>query len=288
MRVSGLLACAFLAVSATTVEAQPPPAAIFTDPPADAAHPARSEVLHIPSGGVTINGLAYIPAGAGPHPTAVIFHGLPGNEKNLDLAQAVRRAGWTAVTVNYRGSWGSPGHYRFKGTLEDAKAVLAYLRDPTTAAKLQIDPHRLVIMGHSLGGWVTAMTGGADADVAGAVLISAADMGRTSAMSKADRVALAADNMESLADVTAESMADDLATLGGLGFATAAPGLARHPLLVITSDDGLADQDHALATDVAGRGGKVAERHFAADHSYNQSRIALESTILTWLAALPK
>ncbi|MDO8912512.1 MAG: hypothetical protein Q8N10_08825 [Phenylobacterium sp.] len=32
-----------------------------------------------------------------------------GNEKNLDLAQAVRRAGWNAVTFNYRGSWGSPG-----------------------------------------------------------------------------------------------------------------------------------------------------------------------------------
>ncbi|MFD3266336.1 hypothetical protein [Phenylobacterium ferrooxidans] len=32
-----------------------------------------------------------------------------GNEKNLDLAQAVRRAGWNAAAFNYRGSWGSPG-----------------------------------------------------------------------------------------------------------------------------------------------------------------------------------
>jgi predicted alpha/beta-fold hydrolase len=63
------------------------------------------EVLHIPSGGVEINGVAYVAAGAGPHPVLVLFHGLPGNEKNLDLAQAVRRAGWTVVTLNYRGSW---------------------------------------------------------------------------------------------------------------------------------------------------------------------------------------
>ena len=61
-------------------------------------------VLHIPSHGVLINGVVYTPAGAGPHPTIVICHGLPGNEKNLDLAQAVRRAGWNAVTFNYRGS----------------------------------------------------------------------------------------------------------------------------------------------------------------------------------------
>ena len=47
-------------------------------------------VLHIPSHGVLINGLVYSPSGAGLHPTLVICHGLPGNEKNLDLAQAVR------------------------------------------------------------------------------------------------------------------------------------------------------------------------------------------------------
>jgi len=35
--------------------AQDVPAAIFTDPVHDAAHPARMEVLHIPSGGVAIN-----------------------------------------------------------------------------------------------------------------------------------------------------------------------------------------------------------------------------------------
>ncbi|MFA6219845.1 MAG: hypothetical protein WC692_08725 [Erythrobacter sp.] len=41
----------------------PLPAAIYTDPAADSEHPARMETLHIPSGGVEINGLAYIAAG---------------------------------------------------------------------------------------------------------------------------------------------------------------------------------------------------------------------------------
>ena len=115
------------------------PAAIFTDPPADAAHPPRMEVLHIPSGGVEINGVAYLAGGAGVHPTVVLLHGLPGNEKNLDLAQAIRRAGWNVVTFNYRGSWGSPGTFSFEGNLADAKAVLAYVRAPANAAKLGID-----------------------------------------------------------------------------------------------------------------------------------------------------
>lgn len=59
-------------------------------------------MLHIPSHGVWINGLIYQPSGAGPHPTLIVCHGLPGNEKNLDLAQAVRRAGWNAVTFSAR------------------------------------------------------------------------------------------------------------------------------------------------------------------------------------------
>src|SRR5271166_2220579 len=141
---------------ADAASAQSVPPAIFTDPAADAAHPAKMTVLHIPTHGVQINGIVYQPSGAGPHPTLVICHGLPGNEKNLDLAQAVRRAGWNAVTFNYRGSWGSPGVFRFAQNLEDADAVLAFLRDPANASRLGIDPKRIAIAGHSMGGWVTA------------------------------------------------------------------------------------------------------------------------------------
>ncbi|MGC2615581.1 MAG: DUF1749 domain-containing protein, partial [Terracidiphilus sp.] len=126
MRLLSFTISALLALAATA-HSQTVPAAIYTDPPMDTAHPAGMVVLHIPSHGLLINGLAYTATGAGPHPTMVICHGLPGNEKNLDLAQAVRRAGWNAVTFNYRGSWGSPGSYSFAQNLEDADAVLAYL-----------------------------------------------------------------------------------------------------------------------------------------------------------------
>src|ERR1019366_7163186 len=85
MRIPLLLLAVLSAVSVAA--AQSVPAAIYTDPPVDAAHPAAMVVLHIPSHGAMINGVVYSPAGAGSHPTLVICHGLPGNEKNLDLAQ---------------------------------------------------------------------------------------------------------------------------------------------------------------------------------------------------------
>ncbi|MEW5685330.1 MAG: alpha/beta fold hydrolase [Pseudomonadota bacterium] len=274
------------AAFATATQAAPPPRAIFTDPPADAAHPARSEVLHIPSGGVEINGLAYIAAGAGAHPTVVLFHGLPGNEKNLELAQAVRRAGWNVVTVNYRGSWGSPGKFSFKGNVDDARAVLAWLRRPEVAAKLHVDPRRLVIGGHSMGGWVTAVTGGSDPDIAGAFLIAAADMARTSKAPREERLAIARNNMETLAGVTAEDMAEQMTGLGDLSFAAAAPGLAKHRLLVLTCDDGLKPQADALVIDVKRRGGKVAVVHVATDHSWNTARVRLATEVIEWLGEL--
>ena len=35
----------------------------------------------------------YTAGGEGPHPTVLLLHGIPGCERNLDLAQALRRAG---------------------------------------------------------------------------------------------------------------------------------------------------------------------------------------------------
>ncbi|MBS0362757.1 MAG: alpha/beta hydrolase [Proteobacteria bacterium] len=265
------------------------PAAVFTDPPADKAHPPRMEVLHIPTaGGLEINGVAYLAGGAGAHPTLVLLHGLPGNEKNLDLAQAVRRAGWNVVTFNYRGSWGSPGKFSFAGNLDDAKAVLAYVRDPKHAAFLGVDTKTLVLAGHSMGGWVTSLTAAGDDGLAGAILISAADMGALGAAPRASIVKEMADDMESLAGVTPETMADEIQAIGArTGWSPAvAKGLAKKPLLILTSDDGLAAEAETLAKAVAADGGVVVTHHEATDHSYSGRRIALEAAVIRWLQGL--
>ncbi|MEN9683109.1 MAG: hypothetical protein RLZZ427_860 [Pseudomonadota bacterium] len=266
------------------------PSAIYTDPPADAAHPARMEVLHIPSGGVAINGVAYLASGAGRHPTVVICHGLPGNEKNLDLAQAVRRAGWNAITFNYRGSWGSPGAYRFAQNPADAQAVLAFLRDPQQAARYGIDTSRIAIIGHSMGGWVAAMVGGQDNALLGVGLISAANMGREGASGRADAIALMRDNMEALAGVTPETMADEaIANHDTFDFLHQANGLAAKPVLILSSDDGLAPQTDELAAAIRSAGGaRLQTRHVATDHSWSDRRIALQASVIDWLQSLLK
>ena len=282
--------CAATAIVAPA-RAQDVPAAIATDPPHDAAHPARMEVLHIPSGGVLINGLAYIAVGAGPHPVVVLCHGLPGNEKNLDLAQAMRRAGWTVIAFNYRGSWGSPGSYRFAGDLQDADAVLAYIRDPANAAALGLDPTRVVMVGHSLGGWVTALTAAHDKGLIGAALISPGNIGLLGKLPRAVAIKAFADNgMEALADTSPAIMADEaIAHADAFDFVKAAPRLSGVPLLILTSDDGLAAPADALAAGAKAAGNaRVSALHVATDHGWSDARVRLESEVIRWLAGLKR
>lgn len=268
--------------------ALPLPAAIYTDPPADKAHPARMEPLHVPTGGVEINGIAYLAAGKGPHPTLVICHGWPGNEKNLDLAQAVRRAGWNAVTFNYRGSWGSPGSFRFAQNPDDAQAVLAFLRDPANAARLGIDPARIAIIGHSMGGWVSATVGARDSRLLGAGLISAGNMGILKGIGREALVKESAANAESLADTSPERMADELlAAPAWFDFRNGAAALADRPVLALTSDDGLAGHTDDLVKAIRARGGRrVTAVHIATDHSWSDRRIDLQARVIRWLNTL--
>lgn len=281
---------ALTAISAPALASGDPalPAAIYSDPVVDADHPARMETLHIPSGGVEINAIAYIASGKGPHPTLVICHGWPGNEKNLDLAQAVRRAGWNAIAFNYRGSWGSPGSFRFANNPQDAAAVLAYLREPGNAEKLGVDPRRIAIIGHSMGGWVSAMTAGQDEELIGMAQISAANMGWVGRLERDDLVKRSAGNAETLADTSPEMMADELiANQTQFDFLQYAPQLASKSVLILSSDDDLAFMTDALVAAVREAGGtRVTAIHEATDHSWSDKRIALQAHVIRWLETL--
>lgn len=58
------------------------------------------------SHGSLLNASVYVAAGSTHHPTAIVLHGFPGNERNLDFVQSIRRTGWNVLYFDYRGSWG--------------------------------------------------------------------------------------------------------------------------------------------------------------------------------------
>jgi hypothetical protein len=94
--------------------------------------------------------------------------------------------------------------------------------------------------------------------------------------------------MESLAGVTPASMVDEIHSHAQeFLLKNAAAGLVTIPLLALTSDDGLVDHSDAFVAAIKSAGGKlVATHHVATDHSWSDHRIALESTIITWLSDL--
>jgi len=295
-----LLALAILA-QPVCVHAQQAPAAIATDPAADKASPAAIETMQLPSHGAPMNALVYIAAGAGPHPVVILLHGFPGNEKNLDLAQAMRRAGWNVLYFNYRGSWGSPGDFSFTHAMEDTQAANAFLRDPATAKKLRVDPAHIVLIGHSMGGFMANYAGAEDVKVQAVGTISAANLGSTGQRGntppatpeeavKRIATSLAAEGMAPLAGCTPESLAREvLANRPKWNFVDYAAKLASRPILVVTSDDGLAPSNNTLVDALRKAGDKnVTAVHISTDHSYSDHRIALEAAVLTWLESLAK
>ncbi|UWX03542.1 alpha/beta fold hydrolase [Pseudoxanthomonas sp. NC8] len=81
------------------------------------------------------------------------------------------------LTLHYRGSWGSPGTFSIANALEDTDAAVAFLRSPGVAEKYGIDLDRLVIGGHSLGGFAAAMHAKGDSHLRGVLLLDPADIG---------------------------------------------------------------------------------------------------------------
>lgn len=290
-----VMIAALMALLAAPPLAAAPSATV--DPPRDAAHPAANVQLLVPSHGVGMNGLFFLASGAGPKPTMLLLHGLPGNERNLDLAQAVRRAGWNVLTFTYRGAWGSPGQFSIGNAVADARAALAHLRRPAVAARFGVDRDRLVIAGHSMGGLAAALTAADDRELAGTVLLDAWDIGATAAWMDADRAkrraAFIADTNDlghALVGATAETLADEvLARGGGWQLTRRAAGLARAPLLTIYASGGIADDNRALAAAIGRQpGARVKAIEIDSDHGFADSRIALSQAVVDWLVALPR
>jgi pimeloyl-ACP methyl ester carboxylesterase len=230
------------ALSSATAHASP----ILADPPRDAAHPAHNQQLLIPSHGSDMNALLFVTGGAGPHPTVILMHGLPGNERNLDLAQAMRSAGWDVLTFTYRGAWGSGGDFSISNAIEDTAAALDFARSPA-GAKLGIDPRHIVRAGHSMGGATATITAAGASGLDGLVLIDAWNpaLGTSKgAVTRAQLVAGFDDFGHSLHGATPETVADEvIAKREAWGLVALAPKLAGLPILSVNAKHGLASRN---------------------------------------------
>ncbi|QFU76338.1 alpha/beta fold hydrolase [Halioglobus maricola] len=265
------------------------------DPQPHPAHLPTIEELTIVSAGSRMPGLIYVADGPGPHPTVVMLHGIPGNEKNLDIAQELRRQGFNTVFFHYRGAWGAEGDYSVLTLTDDAAAVVDYLRAPANAGRLRIDTHKISLLGHSLGGYTALAAGNRIESLSCVGAMAPVNMGLWQmGLAVEDKNSLRlleyADTLFMLnnfngAALLAQLRAGSLRELDTRGFG---PGLKGKSVLLVVGE---ADPVTPAATmtlpvakayeDVPGL--KVEAHVIPGDHSFSQSRLQLTGLLLEWL-----
>jgi uncharacterized protein len=261
------------------------------------APPASTRQMMIPSHGSMLLGIFYLAAGAGLHPTAIVLHGFPGFEQNLDIAQALRANGWNVLAMHYRGSWGVKGDFSFEHAAEDADTQVRFVLNPANAEKYRIDTHRILVIGHSMGGYMAASATAHNARVSACVLISAWNIGadyETSHIgSKPPTIKNEAESLERDGNLMPLSGTSGLALAREirdheqeLNFLNLVRSISPRPTLVISANDGLVDSDHAFAEALRKVGDTaVIEKHWNTDHSYSGERQELSAAILEWAKA---
>jgi pimeloyl-ACP methyl ester carboxylesterase len=262
----------------------------MTDPAPGLTPPARTPELRFDSAGETLLGVLHVPAGPGPHPIVVLLHGFPGNERNFDLAQALRRAGYATLVFHYRGSWGVGGTYAWRHVLEDATAAVRAMREEPMVAGHRLDPARLAVVGHSLGGFAALMTAAHDpavaavASIAGFDLGAAAESGRADESVRAAHLAMFADDLLPLRGTSGSALLREMELAGDAWrLAALAPRLSGRPVLLVAgARDTVAPP--ALHHEPLVAAYPAAEHLvFPTDHALSDHRIALTRTAVDFL-----
>ncbi|WP_303758583.1 alpha/beta hydrolase family protein [Sphingobium yanoikuyae] len=293
MKMSGIISMAALALATPAIAREPAiHPAVTTDPAPDAANPARMDAFVIPSGEGAMNAVMYVAAGSGVHPTLLLLHGFPGNEQNLDLAQAARRAGWNVLTLHYRGSWGSPGIFSFTNAAEDAFNALLFLEEASTVAKYRIDTSAIVVAGHSMGGFMAAEPAAAEPRVAGLFLIDPWDPAQTVAalatpQGEAGWKAEVAGDLPPLSGASYESLTAEIkgdAQKFDLGRKLV--GYGRRPLTIIGADRGIGAMARKVGADAQSANPNTRLMVWPTDHSFSDKRIALADALVRFLAGV--
>ncbi len=262
----------------------------------DAAFPAAIADVAITSGESYMNGIVYVAQGAGPHPIVILLHGYPGHERNGDLAQALRRAGWDVLFFHYRGAWGSEGKFSFSRAVEDVESALAFVRDASFATKYRADPARIALVGHSMGGFLAILAGAEDpkvkcvASLAGANLglmgQAAADRARRAELEKAfggwSGPIRGASGKKLVAELVKNAKSFDTTQR--------AAALATRPVLLVagTRDTVTPPPQHQqpLVAALNAAGAKqLTSVELDADHAFSDKRIALTRTVVEWIGA---
>lgn len=259
-------------------------------PEVDADHPPGFREVFIPHDGVLLTGFVLVANGEGPHPTVILLHGYPGNEKNLDLAQSMRRAGFNVLFFHYEGSWGSQGEYSLMSLAESTGSALRFLRE--NAADYRVDVERLSITGHSMGGFTAIRTAARDDDIVCVAGIAAANLGEYSQRTESGSESFSAytDALFMLHGFSGEKALNEIDTNADeFDIRNDGPGLSgKSVMLIVGAGDTVVPPDVQERLVEAYRdvdGLDLTAQVIPGDHAFSTTRIELQNRVVEWLQA---
>ena len=281
--------------SHVTLSAQPAFDPLSMERARNLEFPPAIEELTFSSQGQRLTGLIYIANGPDPHPTVVLLHGFPGNEKNLDIAQVLRRAGFNVMFFHYRGAWGSEGEYQVLKGYEDALAALEFLREPGNAARYRVNTDKMSVLGHSLGGYTSLATGRRDKDLVCVGAISPVNMGVWAGGVNAkepalDRIVSYADTLFMLNGFSSDVMREQMKSARPEEVDTTlfGPQLRGKSVFMVVGEQDTVTPGPVMFDPVVAaytKDPKIKLQHhtISGDHSYSWSRVHLTRLVLAWL-----
>lgn len=270
--------------------------AICYDPvEVDEGYPPCTESFTFNSHGYNVISSLFISQGLGPHPTIILFHGFPGYEKNHDLAQIFRRAGYNVMVFHYRGSWGSEGAYSIGNIIEDAEIAVNFLKSEKCIKSYRVNPEKIILIGHSLGGFTAFMTAANHPEIKSVAFLAGFNFGHYGDIlfnSNESLKALAEpwiDSMPPLKGITPEQFIKEIIeNRKKWNLLSKIEKLKDHSILMIAgSKDTVAavDEHHKVLVNELKKynAANLKEVILDSSHDFSDKRIALAKEILCWL-----
>jgi uncharacterized protein len=293
-----LAACCAVAIFAAAC-GSPPRAPLIPE-----QHNPRPVLAEIPvtvlSGGSGMRATMYPAHGEGPHATVLLLHGFPGGPGLSWIAGPVRQAGFNVLFLHPRGMWGSEGEFSLPHALDDVGTTVEFLRSDHARSEFRVDPDRIILVGHSFGGWLALNTAASRPPIRCVAGLTPANLGRFGLVGRTDpagrsawtatfRRALEGEAAPVRSSLSAEELVDyfmdnaeALDVRGMLG-----PLRERPVLLLGARDDRVTTiEEHHVPVLEALQGvgaSRLTEVVLQTDHAFTDRRDLLASTLVGWL-----
>ncbi len=248
------------------------------------------------SSGSLIKGY-FFPAGGDKAIATVLFlQGFPGVEGDELICQRLAQKNVNVLTFNYRGTFGSEGHFSFSNAVADIGATLQFLQKSQLQKRYAIDPDKIVLGGWSFGSGIVLAGAARFPKVKKIFCLSGRDFGK-----EAQRIAEDPD----YAKVVANNLAAIRAPAGPIRYQDdlqsdlveneakfnsqrLASRLKERDLLLVGSwdDEVSAIEDHILPLYrlLKEHNAKVSIKAFQDDHEFSKCKDTLVDTIIGWLS----